>query len=44
VRKEQQEMGLSPCYGSANDGHCSKASVCKWHPVCVVDRAELVNR
>jgi len=44
VRKEQQEMGLSPCYGSANDGHCSKADVCKWYPVCVVDRAELANR
>ncbi len=44
IRKEQQEMGLTPCYGSANDGYCSQAGVCKWYPVCVVDRAELAYR
>jgi hypothetical protein len=40
VRREQQEMGYHPCYGTANDGHCTQTA-CKWFSVCVVDQVEL---
>jgi hypothetical protein len=40
VRREQKIMGYSPCYGTANHGHCTQIA-CKWYEVCVVDQQEL---